>query len=153
MALNIASVNMRGLRDPSKCVRLLGVTPKTLCWYCRSARDSLHLRSRLLGAGVVFSAYRKHCSAEVSLLIERSLDANVFVSDGGRLVVADVTIKSCEFWVVAVYTPNIAAERCSFFRRFGRFLDDPKWLVLVGNWNAILDQKIDKGRGRCYWVG
>ena len=54
-----------------------------------------------------------------------------------------------------VYTPNSAAERVSFFRRLAPFLDDTKRLVLMGDWNAILDPKIDKVRqgtnklGRC----
>ena len=39
-------------------------------------------------------------------------------------------------------------ERVSFFRRLTPFLDDTKRLVLMGDWNAILDPKIDKvGRG------
>ena len=40
--------------------------------------------------------------------------------------------------------PNIAAERFSFFPRLAPFLDDSKRLVLMGDWNAILDLKIDK---------
>ena len=45
----------------------------------------------------VFSAYGSRTSAGVSLLVGRSLDADVdvvFVGDGGRLVVADVAMKS-----------------------------------------------------------
>ena len=42
----------------------------------------------------------------------------------------------------------MAAERVPFFRRLEPFLDDRKRLVLMGDWNAILDPKIDKvGRG------
>ena len=60
----------------------------------------------------------------------------------------DVAVKSFKFRLVAVYAPNIAAERVSFFRRLAPFLDDTKWLDLMGDWNAILDPKIDKvGRG------
>ena len=67
---------------------------------------------------------------------------------GGRLVVADVAVKSFKFRLVAVYASNITAERVSFFRRLAPFLDDTKRLVLMGDWNAILDPKIDKfGRG------
>ena len=47
--------------------------------------------------------------------------------------------------MVAVYAPNCIGGRHSFFRRLGPFLDDPKRLVLVDDWNAILDPKIDKG--------
>ena len=99
----------------------------------------------------VFSAYGSHVSAGVSLQVGRSLDADVvvvFAGDGGRLVVADVAVKSFKFRLVAVYASNIAAERVSFFRRLAPFLDDTKWLVLMGDWNAILDPKRDKvGRG------
>ena len=64
----------------------------------------------------------------------------------GRLVEADVAIKSFKFRVVAVYAPNIVVERTSFFRGLAPLLDDSKRLVLMGNWNAILDPKIDKVR-------
>ena len=97
---------------------------------------------------VVFSAFGSHCNARVSLLVVRSLNAIVnlvFAGDGGRLVVADVAVKSFEFRGVTVYAPNFIGERRSFFRCLGPFLDDPKRLVLVGDWNAILDPRIDKG--------
>ena len=106
----------------------------------------------------VFSAYGSRISAGVSLLVGRSLDADidvVFAGDGGRLVVVDVAVKSFKFRLVAVYASNIAAERGSFFRRLAPFLDDTKRLVLMGDWNAILDPKIDKAGwgasrlGRC----
>ena len=95
----------------------------------------------------VFSAYGSCCSAGVSLLVERSLDADVnvvFAGDGGRLLVADVAVKSFKFRLVMVYAPNTSVERVSFFRRLAPFLDDSKWIVLMGDWNAILDPKIDK---------
>ena len=105
----------------------------------------------------VFSEYGSRTSAGVSLLVERSLDADVDVvlaGGGGRLVVADVAVKSFKFRLVAIFASNIA-ERVSFFRRLAPFLDDTKRLVLKGDWNAILDPKIDKvgrgasRRGRC----
>ena len=94
----------------------------------------------------------------VSLLVERSPDANVnnvFASNKGRLVVADVAVKSFEFQLVVVYAPNIDVEGVSLFRRLAPFLDVSKRLVLMGDWNAILDLKLDKVRrgasrlGRC----
>ena len=93
----------------------------------------------------VFSAYGSRTSAGVSLLVGRSLDVDVvFAGDRGRLVVADVAVKSFKFRLVAVYASNIAAKRVSFFRRLAPFLDDTKQLVLMGDWNAILDPKMDK---------
>ena len=51
----------------------------------------------------------------------------------------DFSVKSFEFRVAAIYSPNIAVKRVSFSRRLTPFLDDPKQIVLLGNWNAILD--------------
>ena len=82
---------------------------------------------------VVFPVYGSCSSAGVSLLIRHRLNADanlVLADDGSRLVLVDVAVKSFELQVVAVYAPNIAAERVSFNRRLAPFLDDPKQLVL-----------------------
>ena len=61
---------------------------------------------------------------------------------------ADVTMKTFEFRIAVVLEPNIAAERRSFFRWLGSFLDVSKQTV-------ILDPNIDRasrgasGSGRC----
>ena len=41
MTSNLACLNVRGHRDPSKCAHLLGEL-KLLCWCCCSAGDSFH---------------------------------------------------------------------------------------------------------------
>ena len=154
MALNLATLNVRRLRDSSKCARLLGEL-KNLIVDVTAVQETHFICAAdcrvLEGDFNVFSAYGSHGSAEVSLLVRRSLDANVdivFAGDGDRLVVADVSVKSFKFCLVAVYASNIAAKRVSFFRLLAPFLDDTKLLVLMGDWNAILDPKIDKvGRG------
>ena len=64
----------------------------------------------------VFSAYSSHSSTGVSLLVENSLDAD---GEGGRLVVADVAVKSFKFRLIVVYAPNTTAERVSFFSPVG----------------------------------
>ena len=116
-------------------------------------RNSYNHKGALLGTTFV-----RHRSAGISLLVERSLNAIVnlvFADDRGRLVVAVVAVKSFEFRVVAVYAPNLVGERRSSFRRLAPLLDDTKQLVLVGDWNMILDPKIDRvewgarGSGMC----
>ena len=57
---------------------------------------------------------------------------------------AEVAVKSFEFRLVGVYAPSTAVERVSCFRRLASFLDNSKRLVLMGDWNAIFDPKIDK---------
>ena len=144
------------MRDSSKCARLLAEL-KNLRVDIAAVQETHFICAadcRVLENDFnVFSAYGSRTSVGVSLQVGRSLDADVnvvFAGDGGRLVVADVAVKSFEFRLVVVYVPNIAAERASFFRRLAPFLDDSKQLVLMDNWNAILDPKIDKvGLGRC----
>ena len=141
MTLNLATLNVRGLRDSSKCARLFG--------------ELRHLGVDVAAVQETHFTCGADCrvleSAGVSLLVGRSLDADVdvvFAGDGGWLVVVDVAVKSFKFRLVAVYAPNIVEERVSFYRRLAPFLDDTKRLVLMGDWNAILDPKIDKvGRG------
>ena len=58
---------------------------------------------------------------------------------------ADIAVKTFEFWVVVVYAPSGFGERRTFSRWLEPFLDDSKLLVLIGDWNAILDPKLDKG--------
>ena len=145
IALNIASLNVRRLRNPSNCARLLSElsylsvevaavqeTHFIFAADCRVQENDY----------IVLSAYGSRSSVGVSLLIGRSLNADV------NLVLADI-----EFGVVAVYAPNIVADRVSFYHRLAPFLSDTKRLVLVDNWNTILDPKIDwvgvRGSGRC----
>ena len=145
---------MRGLKDPSKCTRLLGEF-KNLAVDVAAVQET-HFTCgadcRVLESNFnVFSAYDSRTSVGVSLPIGRGLDVDVdvvFAGDGARLVVADVAEKSFKFRLVAVFAPNIVAERVSFLRQLAPLLDDTKRLVLIGDWNAILDPKIDKvGQG------
>ena len=96
---------------------------------------------------VVLSAYSCRWGAGNSLLVGHSLDTNVnlvFAGDGSRLIVTDVAVKSFEFRVVAVYVLNSAGERRSFIRRLETFVEDPRRLVLVADWNVILDPKLGR---------
>ena len=122
-------------------------------WFCCSVRDShhLHRECRVLERDfVILSAYGSRSSVGVSQLVGCSLDVDVnvvFAGNWGRLIVADVAVKRFEFRGGVggtVYAPNIAVERASFFRWLTLSLDDPKRLVLVRDWNVIIDPKVDK---------
>ena len=138
---------MRGLRDSSKSAYLLG-DPRTAV-NVAAVQDTHFICAgdcRVLKVDfVVFSAFGSLCSAGISLLVWRSLNAIVnlvFAGKGGRLIVADVAVKSFDFQAVAVYAPICVSEKRSFFRRF---FDISKRFVLMGDWNAIFDHKLDKG--------
>ena len=148
MALNLATLIVRGLRNSSKCAHLLTELSNLIVNI--AAVQETHVicagDCRVLENDdfAVFSAYGSCSSAGVSLLVGRSLDADVnvvFAGDGGRLLVANVAVKRFKFRLVAVYVPNTPVDRVSIF---SSFLDDSKRLVLMGDWNTILDPKIDK---------
>ena len=146
--------NVRRLRGPSKCARLLGEL-SNLSFNVAAVQEThftcaadCRVQERDF---VVLSAYSRCGCAGVYQLVGHNLDADVnvvYTGDRGRLIGANSAVKSFEFRVVAVYAPNMAFERASFFRCSASFLNDLKPLVLVEDWNAILDPKIDKvGRG------
>ena len=116
---------VRVLRNPSKWARLLAELRESQSRCCAS--DCRVLENDFN----VFSVYGSSSSAGVSLLVGRSLDADadvVFAGDRGQLVVADVTVKSFEFLLVAVYAPNTAVERVSFFVSWHRSWTIPNGL-------------------------
>ena len=151
MALNLVTLNAWGMRNLNMCACLFGElssltvdvtavqeTHFTCTADCRVLEDDY----------VVLSEYGSRSSVGISLIIWRSLNVDVnlvLAKDRGRMVVADVAVKSFEFRMTAVYALNIAAEKVSLFRRLALFLDDPKRIVLVGEWNVILDPKTESG--------
>ena len=103
MALNVASLNARGLRDASKSAQLLSDL-SNLCVNVAAVQETHFIFEAaywvLKDDFVVYSAFGSHLSTGVSLLVGRSLDAIVnvlFAGDGGRLLVADVAVKTFEF--------------------------------------------------------
>ena len=96
---------------------------------------------------IVFSAFANYNSVEVSLLVGRSLKADVnliFVDDEDQLVMTYVVTKSFMLQVVVVYRPNCDADKRSFFWQLRPFLTGPELMVLVGHWNVILDSELER---------
>ena len=98
MTLNLATLNARGLRDPTKCSRLLGELSNPSVDF--AAVQEIHFTCDvdcqvLEDDYVVLSAHGSRSSVRISLLIGRSLNADVnlvLVDDGAQLVVTDVVI-------------------------------------------------------------
>lgn len=60
---------------------------------------------------------------------------------------AHTVVKSGLFWLVEVYAPNDQMEIILFFRQLRKFLVDSARLVLIGDWNVIMDPKLNRVRG------
>jgi len=147
MSLNLSSLNARGLRDRGRASRVLGdlLNLKVDVAALQETHFVCQADERVLTDDYfVFSAYGDRNARGVSLLVKRSLGASVNVA-AGRLIVADVAVNSRKFRIVVVYAPNTPGGRVPFFRDLGPYLTFSERLVLVGDWNTILDPKIDKG--------
>ena len=81
MDLNLATLNVRGMRGSSKCARLLAEF-KNLRVDVAAVQETHFICAadcRVLASDfIVFSAYGSRSSAGVSLLVGRSPDADVF---------------------------------------------------------------------------
>lgn len=140
MSIKIASLNVNGLKDQGKATRLL--CDLLLFSVDVTAIEETHFVCRvdahvLPSDFVVYSAYGDRLARDVSLLVKHTLDAKV------DLVYVD---GSGEGWlIVVVYMPNEQMKCVMFFHQLGPFLVDSTGFVLMEDWNAILDPKIDRG--------
>ena len=64
---------------------------------------------------------------------------------GGQIYILDVTIKDKTFRLIRVYGPNASNELPAFFRHIGPYVIPSKAVILVGDWNAVLDPNLDRG--------
>ena len=56
--------------------------------------------------------------------------------------VLDVTIKDKAFRLIGVYGPNVTSELPAFSRRIEPYVVPSKRVILVGDWNAVLDPNL-----------
>ena len=96
------------------------------------------------------SAYFDGSSRGVTWLVSRRLDATcalVLSDPAGRLCVLDVTIKDKAFRLIGVLGPNATSELPAFFRRIKPYVIPSKRVILVGDWNAVLDPNLYSSAG------
>ena len=115
-------------------------TLESQCACCCSAGDWLYLRCGMSGAGVS-QLVGCNFDADVKLFLQ------VTRHPTPHWVVANVAVKSFKFRVATAYAPNGAGFL--FFDGWRR-----SSIVLVSDWNAIFDPRIDKvglGASRTGW--
>ena len=151
MDLRLASLNGRGLRAGSRRSHLFLYLQRRgidICCLLETRFDSNFHEDILSKDYLSFSAYFDGRSRGVTWLISRRLDATcalVLSDPAGRLCVVDVTIKDKAFRLIGVYGPNATSELPAFFRRIEPYVIPSKWVILVGDWNAVLDPNLDRG--------
>jgi len=153
MGLKLVSINARGLRSPSKRKHLLERLKSRevdICCIQETRFDSNFRESILSEVYEPFSACFDGRSRGVSWLFSRNLHAScslVFSDPTGRLCVVDATIEGRAFRFIGVYGPNATSELPDFFRRIEPYVTSSRRVVLTGDWNAVLDPRVDRGEG------
>ena len=147
MDLRLASLNGRGLRSVSRRYYLLLYLQHRGIDICCLQETRFH--EGILSMNYLsFSAYFDGRSRGVTWLINRRLDATralVLSHPADRLCVLDITIKNKTFRLFGVYGPNATSELLAFFRRIEPYVIPSKRVILVGDWNAVLDPNLDSG--------
>ena len=151
MDLRLASLNGRDLSSDSRRSHLLlyhQCHSIDICCLQETHFDSKFHEGILSMDYLSFSAYFDGRSRGVTWLISRCLDSTcaLVLSDPvSRLCVLDVTIKDKAFQLIGVYGPNATSELPAFFRCIEPYVVPSKRVILVGDWNAILDPNLDRG--------
>ena len=141
MDLRLASLNGRGLWSESRRSHLL-------LYLQRRGIDSNFHESILSRDYLSIPAYFDGRSRGITRLISRRLDATcalVLSDPAGRLCILDVTIKDKAFRQIGVYVPNVNSELPAFVRRIEPYVVPSKRVILVGDWNAVVDPNLDRG--------
>ena len=149
MDLRLASLNGRGLRSDSKRSQLLLYLQRRgidICCLQETHFDS-NFHEGILSRGYLsFSACFDGRSRGGTWLVSRRLDAScalVLSDPSGRLCVLDVTIKDKAFRLIGVYGPNVTSELPAFFWRIEPYVVPSKRVILVGDWNTVLDPNLE----------
>ena len=156
MDLRLASLNGRGLRSDSRRSHLLLYLRRRGIDICCSheTRFDSNFHEDILSKDYLSSAYFDGRSRGVNWLLSRRLVAtcSLVLSDpAGRLCVLDVTIvKDKALRPIGVYGSHATSELPTFFRRIEPYVMPSKRVILVGDWNAVLDPNLDRGASSTY---
>ena len=84
----------------------------------------------------------------VTLFINTSIEIEHFHADfDGRLVYVDFTYNESKYRIVNVYAPNQSQDRNTYLDRLTPYLVTARHLILNGDFNFVLDSKLDKVGG------
>ena len=161
MSLNIATLNVNGLRNKKKREHTFNwLNSKKYAVICiqetHCSLDDVALwKSEWKTAGGVDSAW--NCGTKesrgVAILFGKNFCENVSITNdnpNGRVIRCDIKLDNALYHISNVYAPNNGLERKQFFESFhnlmGNFGDDSvdHYNIIVGDFNCALDKRLDR---------
>ena len=156
MALKIASLNVRGLRDNLKRRELFNwLRSKKYSIYmlqeCHCTENTNPVWSAEWGYQAIFSTFSSN-KAGVCILFNNTFNLQIqklFVDPSGRFIICDIQANSKSLTLANIYAPN--EDSPTFFLDFFDHLSDFNCddIVVGGDYNLVLDLEKDKRGGLC----
>ena len=152
MALTIISINVNGLRGPSKragflhWLHSLPSIPDIVCLqepHCMSSEECSSWFSSSGLSFVVSPGSINSCGCivlyrPVLSLVSSSSDSN------GRFLLCNFSFRDVPFRVACVYAPKYVREKDIFFSDVASRVDPSVPTVIVGDFNTVFDRAIDR---------
>ena len=158
--LHIGSLNVRGLNKASKRLSVFNwIRQKQFhvmfLQECYSSQDTENIWKNEWGGQVIFSHGSKHSKGTI-VLISKGFEAELIetkTDNNGRYVIVKLTVGVVQYTCVNIYAPNETSEKKLFFENLYKQLismkiDQEDNIIIGGDWNTVLNGKIDKKGGR-----
>ncbi len=85
------------------------------------------------------------CKGVAIIVLNPTINIDSFQTDiEGRLLYVDLSVHNVKLRVVNVYAPNIEIERNEFFENLNTYLVTSRHVILVGDFNCVLNTRLDK---------
>lgn len=162
LTLKVITFNVHGFRNPQKQAEIINIARSASCDLLFLQETNFFKLSDVLTFKRAFNidcyfSFASTRSTGVGVIVfNRSLlrDHHVTFDAFGRVLAFDCTFFSLRIRFVGVYGPAVSANSAAFFRSLDTYLLNSRHLVLLGDFNCVLDSHTDvrgPGRGRSNW--
>lgn len=159
-ALRVATINVRGLAAKKRQYQVSRLCTEHSLDVVAIQETKIESQEQTDRMVLPFKACYHVCvshavgtSGGCALFLKNSIGIvveNVISCASGRTIVCDFTISETKWRVICVYAPNAEYERKQFFQGLECYLDCPRMLVLLGDFNCVCraEDRASKARVR-----
>ena len=154
MAVNIISLNVRGLRDSQKRRTIFDYYRKKCNILCiqetHSDEDSCQMWTNEWGGRGYYNHGEKNARG-VAILIKKGMQAKCDVinkDNCGRYLVCDIVVNDVHMRLINVYAPN--KDSPAFFEDVFRVACSHDKIVIIGDFNTVLNSELDRKNTNAY---
>ena len=151
--INIVSLNVRGLCNTKKCKELFNLLKRKqfdiICLQETHTKIEDEQMLKMIWQSELIFAHGSTKSCGVAILFSRKIMKNAKITNitcdsEGRYVCANVTIHGQEIGLINMYGPN--EDNPTFFHEISKQAKehDTSELILIGDYNIVLDPKLDR---------